>query len=164
MQSSIYKVDTHIVAVEVCLGTGAKLEGEMFLRPSIVTLSGVESIADRLNDRDAFFPMRTGDREQAGTEVIGKAQVRYVSAADQPPPDEIMAAAAADATQFNLELELDNGEQLVGLFHAVLPRGKRRPVDYLNAPHAGPYVPFYVGTRVYVIQRSFVRRLRERTL
>ncbi len=160
---SIYKVDTHAVAVQVSLGQDARLEGQMFLRPSIVTLSGVESIADRLNDRDAFFPLRAREASLEVTIVIGKAQVRYVTAEGQPPPDEIVAASSADATQFKLELELDTGEQLSGLFHAVLPRGKRRPLDYINAPHAGTYVPFYVGSRVYVLNRSFIRRLRERT-
>lgn len=163
MPSSIYKVDTHVVTVRVNLGQKSQLQGQMFLRPSIVTLSGVESIADRLNDRDAFFPLRLEEAEQVATVVIGKAQVRYVAADDQPPPDEIVAASSNDATQFKLSLELDDGEELFGLFHAVLPRGKRRPLDYINAPLAGPYVPFYVGSRVYVINRSFIRRLRERT-
>jgi hypothetical protein len=151
------------VTVWVNLGQKAPLQGQMFLRPSIVTLSGVESIADRLNDRDAFFPLRLEESEQAVTVMIGKAQVRYVAADEQPPPDEIVAASQHDATQFKLSLELDDGEELFGLFHAVLPRGKRRLLDYINAPLAGPYVPFYVGRRVYVINRSFIRRLRERT-
>ncbi len=158
--SRLYRVDTHIIAVEVSLGSQAPLRGAMFLRPSIVTLTGVESIADRLNDRDAFFPMRVGTGADQ-TEVIGKAQVRYVTADDQPVPDEITVGVGTEATQFKLTLELDTGEELSGVFHAVLPKGKRRPLDFINAPHGGPYVSFYVGSRVYVINRAFIRRLRE---
>lgn len=161
MASSLYKVDTQVVAVQVDLGPGASFRGEMFLRPSIVTLEGIESIADRLNDRDGFFPLRMSDTSRR-TEVIGKMQVRYVAADGQAHPDEVVAAGEMETSQFSLTIELDTGEELSGVFHAVLPKGKRRPLDYVNAPHGGPFVPFYVAERVYVINRAFIRRLRER--
>jgi len=156
--SSLYKVDTQTVVVTISLAVDLSLRGDMFLRPSIVTLSGVESIADRLNDRDGFFPLRM---ETGRTEVIGKAQVRYVAADAQAIPDEVLSAPEGDATQFQVTVELDTGKALSGVFHAVLPRGKRRALDYINAPHMGAFVPLYVGPRVYVVHRAFIRRLRE---
>jgi hypothetical protein len=155
---SMYRVDTSAVSVEISFGNQACARGEMFLRPSIVTFSGVESIADRMNDRDAFFPLRVGE-QSANTLLVGKTQVRYVSADNQPLPDDVISASA-DAMEFRLTLELDDGEELTGIFHAVMPRGKRRPLDFINR-EIGLFVPFYVLSRQYVINRSFIRRLRD---
>jgi hypothetical protein len=154
----MYRVDTSAATVEISFGGEARACGQMFLRPSIVTLSGMESIADRMNDRDAFFPLRVGEAA-AATLLIGKTQVRYVSAGQQPLPDDVIAAGE-DAMQFRMSLELDDGHELVGSFHAVMPQGKRRALDFVNR-EAGLFVPFYVGELLYVLNRSFIRRLRD---
>lgn len=156
MAPSMYRVDTSAVAVEVSFGAGARSCGQMFLRPSIVTFSGVESIADRMNDREAFFPLRM---EGNTTQLIGKTQVRYVSADNQPLPDDTIGASS-DAMEFRITLELDDGEELNGVFHAIMPPGKRRALDFINR-EVGLFVPFYVQGRQYVINRSFIRRLRD---
>jgi hypothetical protein len=159
--ASIYRVDTQVVNVRISFGGGAFAQGDMFLRPSLVTDSGVESIADRMNDRDAFFPLRVrGEREE--TRLIGKAQVRFVEASDQPAPSDVVEAARAESTAFELAIEIDDGEVLTGAFYALLPRGKRRALDYVNGPHAGPFVPFFALDKLYVIHRAFIRHLRER--
>lgn len=155
---SMYRVDTSVVSVEISFGNQARARGEMFLRPSIVTFSGVESIADRMNDRDAFFPLRAGEQSPS-TQLVGKTQVRYVSAEQQPLPDDVVSAGS-DALAFRMILELDDGEELTGVFHAVMPQGKRRPLDFINR-ESGLFVPFYVLDRQYVINRSFIRRLRD---
>ena len=62
--------------------------------------------------------------------------------------------------EFRVTLELDDGEELSGVFHAVMPQGKRRPLDFINR-ESGLFVPFYVLKRQYVINRSFIRRLRD---
>lgn len=154
----MYRVDTSAVSVEISFGGQARARGEMFLRPSIVTFSGVESIADRMNDRDAFFPLRVG-AEGVNTLLVGKTQVRYVAADNQPLPDDVISAST-DALAFRITLELDDGEELTGVFHAVMPQGKRRPLDFINR-ESGLFVPFYVLKRQYVINRSFIRRLRD---
>jgi hypothetical protein len=161
VKPSIYRVDTAEVSVEISFGGQARARGTMFLRPSIVTLSGVESIADRMNDRDAFFPLRVGEQTPA-TALVGKTQVRYVSADNQPPPDDVITASD-DALQFRMMIELDDGEEINGVFHAVMPQGKRRALDFINR-ESGLFVPFHVQQRQYVINRSFIRRLRDSTL
>jgi hypothetical protein len=158
LQTSMYKLDTRAVAVEVSHGSAARVFGEMFLRPSIITLSGVESIADRMNDRDAFFPLRVSEPETA-TLLIGKSQVRYV-AADEAPPESIATEQASDSVHFHLDVELDDGLCLSGMFQAVLPRGKRRALDFINEQE-GAFVTFHAERRQYVINRSFIRRLRD---
>jgi hypothetical protein len=157
----MYRVDTSAVSVEISFGNQARCRGEMFLRPSIVTLSGIESIADRMNDRDAFFPLRVGESSQK-TLLVGKTQVRYVGADNQPLPDDAIAASS-DAMAFQMIIELDDGEELDGVFHAVMPQGKRRALDFINR-EIGLFVPFYVQQRLYVINRSYVRRLRDSTV
>jgi hypothetical protein len=154
-----YKVETRSVAAEVSFGAGTRATGEMFLRPSIVTLSGTESVADRLNDRDAFFPLRVQTPEPA-TWIIGKAQVRYVAAEHDPEALSSFAREAADAVEFHVSIELDDGEELAGLFQAVLPRGKRRALDFINEQE-GAFVPFLVGAQQYVLNRAFIRKLRD---
>jgi hypothetical protein len=130
----------------------------MFLRPSIVTLSGVESIADRLNDRDAFFPLRIAGAAAAQTTIVGKSQVRYLSALLDGPSELSALADASDVVSFQMDVELDDGELLSGVFQAVLPRGKRRALDFING-YEGLFVPFVVGPREYVINRAFIRRI-----
>jgi hypothetical protein len=154
----MYRVDTSAVSVEISFGGQARARGEMFLRPSIVTFSGVESVADRMNDRDAFFPLRVGEHA-SNTMLVGKTQVRYVSADDQPLPDDVISAGS-DALGFRMTIELDDGEELTGIFHAVMPQGKRRPLDFINR-ESGLFVPFYVLERQYVVNRSFIRGLRD---
>jgi hypothetical protein len=157
----LYKVDTSAVSVEISFGSEARCRGEMFLRPSIITLSGIESVADRMNDRDAFFPLRVGETSQT-TLIVGKTQVRYVAADNQPLPDDAITASS-DAMAFRMTLEFDDGEELDGVFHAVMPQGKRRALDFINR-EIGLFVPFYVQQRLYVINRTYVRRLRDSTV
>jgi hypothetical protein len=158
--ASIYKVETQVVNVRISFGGGASAIGDMFLRPSLVTDSGVESVTDRMNDRDAFFPLRVR-AERDETRLIGKAQVRYVMASEQAAPADVVDAARAESTAFELAIEVDDGEVLSGAFYALLPRGKRRALDYVNGPHAGPFVPLFSGDKLYVIHRAFIRHLRE---
>ncbi len=158
--ASIYKVETQVVNVRISFGGGASANGDMFLRPSLVTDSGVESVTDRMNDRDAFFPLRIR-AEQDETRLIGKAQVRYVMASEQAAPADVVDAARAESTAFELAIEIDDGEVLSGAFYALLPRGKRRALDYVNGPHAGPFVPLFSADKLYVIHRVFIRHLRE---
>jgi hypothetical protein len=159
VKASMYKVDTRALAVEVAFAAGAVLAGEMFLRPSIVTLSGVESLADRLNDRDAFFPLRVREPE-ADTLILGKSQVRWVSADASARSDPLPVEGASDAQSFPMAVELDDGRELVGTFHAVLPQGKRRALDFINEQD-GLFVDFHVAGRLYVLNRAFIRRLRD---
>jgi hypothetical protein len=130
----------------------------MFLRPSIVTLSGIESIADRMNDREAFFPLRVADPAPT-TLLVGKTQVRYVYAERQPLPDDAMRMAEG-TTELTMTVALDDGETLTGVFHAVMPQGKRRALDFLNRED-GLFVPFFVDQRQYVLNRSFIRFVSE---
>ena len=90
---------------------------------------------------------------------MGKTQVRYVSAEDQPLPDDVITASS-DAMEFRMVIELDDGEEITGLFHAVMPQGKRRALDFINR-ESGLFVPFHAQQRQYVINRSFIRRLRD---
>lgn len=159
MTSSLYRVETQPVRVEVSFGVDARALGEMFLRPSIVSLSGVESIADRMNDRDAFFPLRVSE-PTAQTVLIGKTQVRYVAADGQPLPDELSAAPAGETRAFHVTVELDDAQELSGVFHALLSPGQRRALDLMNS-NLGLFVPLFVASRQYVINRSFIRRLHE---
>jgi hypothetical protein len=159
VNSSLYRVDTRAVAVEVSFGAGSVLLGEMFLRPSIVTLSGIESLADRLNDRDAFFPLRV--REPAGdTMILGKSQVRWVSADASARSEPLRVEGASDALTFPMAVELDDGRELIGTFYAVLPPGKRRALDFIN-DQDGLFVDLVVAGRLYVLNRAFIRRLRD---
>jgi hypothetical protein len=156
---SLYKVDTRVVTAELSFGHGARVTGEMFLRPSFVTASGLESIADRLNDRDAFFPLRVGEPEPR-THIIGKTQVRYVSSAPEPAPFVPQLGEAGEVVELALRIELDDGEELSGLLRAILPHGKRRALDLVNEQE-GTFMSFVAGERQVVLNRSFIRRLRD---
>lgn len=159
VKPSLYRVDTRAVSVEVSFGGGALFAGEMFLRPSIVTLSGIESLADRLNDRDAFFPLRVHEPREDML-ILGKSQVRWVSADASAQSDLLRVEGASDAQSFPMAVELDDGRELTGTFHAVLPAGKRRALDFINEQD-GLFVDMHVASRLYVLNRAFIRRLRD---
>ena len=156
--AGLYRVDTQATPVELSFGSASRVRGEMFLRPSIVTADGVESIADRMNDRDAFFPLRVAE-PTPGTLLVGKTQVRYVCAEDPPVPTALIAGGAV---QLTMTLELDDGELLSGVFFAVMPPGKRRALDFINRDD-GLFVPFFSEQRQYVVNRSFIRSVIDRT-
>ena len=158
--TSLYRVETRAVDVSVWMARGFVVRGDMFLRPSLLTENGLETIAGRMNDRDAFLPVRVREGSER-TLLLGKAQIRYISAEGLAPHEAMVAATHAQPAAFRVELRLDEGETLRGTCYAGLPPGKRRLLDYFNAPLDGPFVPLFSTERQYVVHRAYVSAIAE---
>lgn len=156
--ASTYQIGTQPVAVEVCTATGARLAGEMFLRPAGVRAA--ETVAERLNDGAPFFPLRGADGSVA---LVGKALVRYVIAPSSEatdPTDEARAAEVDTTPHVLVTAELDSGEAITGVFLVDLPPERVRTLDYVNA--AGHvFLPLAQLDREVVINRAFILQLRD---
>jgi hypothetical protein len=156
--STLYKVETEAVEVDVSFAHEKRMHGQMFLRPSIVSATGIESIADRLNDRKPFFPLRVREL-QGQTVLLGKHQVRFVARAVRPAEQAETVRPCTDQ-QLCAVLEFESGEELVGAFRLAANSDFRRLLDYINYDH-DMFVPFYADRYEYVINRFHIRSCRE---
>jgi hypothetical protein len=149
-----YQVGTSAETIEIALCGGLRISGEIFLRPG--SSHGVESVADRLNDRDPFFPVKQDDESVL---LVCKAQVRYVVTA--PLDDEHpMAEQRTSLPQVLVTAEMDDGEQITGLIFVDLPPGFERTLDYVNGARRA-FLPLAQLDREYLIHRDFVRYIRD---
>ncbi len=152
--SDDFHIDTHEMPVEVSLGDGPHIVGQMFLRPRTAGHTGPETVADRLNDGTDFFPVRVLDPEPALI-LVGKAQVRYVLAPD-PGADERVAVRRAAAPQAGASVMLDDGEIVSGVVFLEGDPSHTRPLDFLNAIDQ-PFVLLARPGQDYLINRSRIR-------
>jgi hypothetical protein len=151
---SSYQIGTQAVAVEVCMASGPRVVGEMFLRPAGVRPA--ETVVDRLNDGTPFFPLRGAD---AAIVLVGKSQVRYVVAPSLDDDDEV-ADERSNVPQVLVTAELDSGEVITGMFFVDQPPGHVRALDYVNEP-ARAFVALAQLDREYLINRTFIKQLRD---
>jgi hypothetical protein len=151
---SSYQIGTQAVAVEVCMASGPRVAGDMFLRPGRVRAG--ETVVERLNDGTPFFPLKGPD---GAVVLVGKAQVRYVVAPSLDDDDEL-ADERSSAPQLLVTAELDSGEAITGVFFVDLPPGHVRTLDYVNEATRA-FVALAQLDREYLINRSFIKQLRD---
>ena len=149
-------METRSVAVEVNLGKGQKLTGDVFLHPGSGAHAGDESLADLMNDDAPFFPLRGAD---GATVLVAKHHVHYVLVAPLSADDRI-ATARESAVRLDVNLELDGGEELSGALYAELPSGKKRTLDFLNAP-GDAFVVLVQKERDCLVNRAKIQLLRD---
>jgi hypothetical protein len=151
--SADYEVGTSAESIEVVLCGGVRIVGEIFLRPG--QSRGAESVADRLNDRDPFFPVK----QDESVLLVSKAQVRYVVT---PPLDDEdpTAEQRPSLPQLLVTAEMDDGEQITGVFFIDLPPGQVRALDYVNGTRRA-FLPLAQLDREYLIHRQYVRFIRD---
>ena len=154
MAESSYQIGTQAVAVEVCMASGPRVVGDMFLRPGGVRPA--ERVVERLNDGSPFFPLRGAGEAIV---LVGKAQVRYVVAPSLDDDDEV-ADERSSVPQLLVTAELDSGEAITGMFFVDQPPGHIRTLDYVNEP-ARTFVALAQLDREYLINRSFIKQLRD---
>jgi hypothetical protein len=154
-----YQLKTRSLSVEVSLGEGRTLSGDIFLHQGSGAHAGDESIADLMNDDDApFFPLRV---TTAGGEMllVAKHHVHYMLV---PPlgADERIAAQRESSVRLDVTLELDDGRELAGALYAELPPGKKRTLDFLNAP-GDAFVVLVQKERDCLVNRTKIQILRD---
>lgn len=158
--SSLYRVETEAIRVEIGQGSGPPIVGDMFLRPGVASHSGMETVRDRLADATPFFPLRVAS-DPPETLFIGKSRIRYLRA-PSPPEDDSSMLERAIAPSVEVDVVLDSGEELTGTIYIMLPSGQSRLLDFLNQTDV-PYLCLAQGERDCFVNLAHVRFMRERS-
>ncbi|MDX2054590.1 MAG: hypothetical protein SFV15_19470 [Polyangiaceae bacterium] len=154
MSDSDFQLETHSQRVEVLLRNGRCLSGWMFLRPAAGRHLGAETIEDRLNESNSFFPLAS-ELAQAPTRealLIAKACIVYVKA--QKPTDDRSRSARASSSEVRVSLELTCDESITGMIYVALPQGRSRTLDWLNGQNT--FLPVIVEKQIYYVNRDAI--------
>ena len=156
--ASDFQIGTRAMPVEVCMTTGSRVHGEMFLRPGALAHSGAETVADRLNDGSPFFPLKV-NAPQPAVLLVGKAHVRYVIAPSMEDDDRVTDGRSA-ASQALVTAVMDSEEAFTGVFFVDLPPDKVRVLDYVNEPTLA-FVPLTHLDKEYLLNRSHILHFKD---
>lgn len=156
--ASDYQIGTRAIPVEVCMTTGSRLRGDMFVRPGAVAHAGSETVSDRLNDGSPFFPLRVTEPEEAML-LVGKAHVRYVIAPPMDDDDRIVDGRSA-CSQVLVTAVMDSDEAFTGVCFVDLPPDKIRVLDYVNEPSLS-FVPLAHLDKEYLLNRHHILHFKD---
>ena len=146
--------------VLVCMTTGSRLQGEMFLRPGALAHGGEETVADRLNDGSLFFPLKVTSPQEAML-IVGKAHVRYVIAPSADDDDRVTDGRTS-SPQALVTAVMDSEEAFTGVFFVESPPDKVRVLDYVNEPRLA-FLPLTHLDKEYLLNREHILHFKDMT-
>ena len=126
---------TRAIAVDVDLGGGRRVRGEVFLHDAVAAHDGDENILDLMNDEASFFPLRV-TTPTPSTVLVAKAHVQAMVVPPLSQSPRIVLERETSA-QFDVTLELDDGVSVSGKVFVETPPGRQRPLDFFNAAKSG---------------------------
>ena len=152
-----FRIRIKPVDVEVSLGGSERLRGQVFLHEG-AGMAGDETLLGLLNDRSPFFPIRLHGPESS-TLLVSKSHVLYVIAPSLGSDPRIAAEREA-AMRLEIVVQVGEAEPLSGILYALMPPGKRRTLDFMNA--AGePFFCMVLDGRDCLVNRAQVRSVRD---
>ncbi len=128
-------MNTRAVAVDVDLGGGRHLRGEVFLHDVAAAHDGDENILDLMNDEAAFFPLRV-TTPAPSTVLVAKSHVQAMVVPSLARSARV-ALERETTVHFQVTVELDDGEKISGTVYVESPPGRQRPLDFFNAASSG---------------------------
>ena len=148
---SDYRIEKIRRNLTVVLTNGARLEGEVFLRPLSKHRSRPEEPADLLNDVEPFFAlMRSGE-----TVLVAKASV---SRAETSVPEEDEPEIAALGVP--VEVTLVDGTVCGGSIFLETRYDRPRLLDFLNAYHSH-FLSVVDARQVLLVNTQTIAHVRE---
>ena len=93
------------------------------------------------------------------TVLVAKAHVRYMFVPSLAGDERIVSAREA-AVRLEVVVEMGDDETLNGILYADLPPGKRRTLDYVNAP-GNPFLVLVQEGKDALINRAHIQLLRD---
>jgi hypothetical protein len=152
-----FRIRIKPVDVEVSQGGAPRLCGQVFLHEGAGVV-GDETLLGLLNDRAPFFPLRLKDAEQS-TLLVAKSHVHYVLVPSLGG-DPRVATEREAAMRLEVVVQITETETLSGILYALMPPGKRRTLDFMNA--AGePFFCIVMDGRDCLVNRAHVRSVRD---
>jgi hypothetical protein len=144
------------LSARLVLTQGAPREGTIFVGERVPQHDGPETPLEMLNRPEPFFPFRPD--ADVPVLLVSKRQTIAVAVARGPiaDPDRLSATK-----ELELELELVNGDTLVGQAHVELPEHQSRPLDYLNAS-VEPFFAISTPEGTHYVNRAHVLFARPR--
>jgi hypothetical protein len=132
--SAEYRIEKVPVFATITMASGATMRGEFYRRMGLAPSVGEEDIRDILNASERFFPFHTegGDAETPQVRLVNRAQVVWVRLGDPRVESELANSTRLTPREF-ATLVLTTGQQLSGTFRIVMPSGRTRISDYVNA-------------------------------
>jgi len=157
MTDSDFQLETHSVEVEVVLRDRRTLLGCVFLRPAAGKHLGAETLDDRLNESQAFFPVLHETGVPRDALLVGKSAIAYVKA--PKPTDDRSRSARSQASEVNVTIQLMGQPPLSGMIYLALPQGRSRTLDWLNTQST--FVPLIVGSHILYLHRDAIQTVRD---
>ncbi len=148
--SATYQVPTHAVDAEIEIEGGRREDVTFYLAEVAETHEGPETVAEALNRRRKFVPVRS--RASAELVLVRRSAIVTVRVA-LPNVDQ----AVEGLTSFIdfVRLELHGGEVLEGAVATLLPPENARMSDYFNLD-AADFAPLSVGESVVYVNKEFI--------
>jgi hypothetical protein len=147
-----FQVPTHEVAAKVLLDDGRVLDCGIFASDA-GPAGHPQTLFERLNENEEeFIPVRSGEDGF----LLSKSGVVTVEVADAA--SEMVGMDQDAGIEVPVRLSLTGGLSLLGRFHIVMPPGRTRVLDYLNA--APRFLPLLGEGRVTLVQRNYIVSVR----
>jgi hypothetical protein len=146
--SDDYRIEKARHPVEITLGNGRRLSGDIFVQAHARFRAGPEEPLDTLNEADPFLPLVLDTGEVL---VIQKSHIAVVATA-LPEMDE---AADTGVVGMHVELTLLDGESRSGSIFPALRSDRPRLVDFLNHTSLR-FVPLYAADQLLLVSRAHV--------
>jgi hypothetical protein len=150
------KIPVRPVPLTLWTVDGATLSGQIFLRLTVGTHAGPETVQDRLNDSDVFVTLSVPG--ETSVIFLNKIQVIRVDAPEEEeerPPE--AAERLAGVSMESIRVQLINGEQLSGAVRIEGPAGRRRLSDFLNKQP--PFLALRGSDRLHLLHKRFIARI-----
>lgn len=131
-QSDSYRIPKHQVSAEIALRGAEPEEVSVFLHPRAATHAGHERPSELLLNDEPFLTVAASD---GAVRFIHKAAIAWMTVAlelEMSGKGEVQAQVPLDQCT-PIDLTLDDGRTFVGEVAIMLPQGRGRLQDFLNA-------------------------------
>jgi hypothetical protein len=123
-----YRIEKDRLAVTIRLHGGERVNGYIFVQPSIYRHLGREEPVDVFNAPEPFFPLQS----ELGTLLLAKDRVIEAWPAETEPEEEEDEMRHASARAVGVQLTLTDGSERCGTILLELPSDRPRVLDFLN--------------------------------
>ncbi|HTR77135.1 MAG TPA: hypothetical protein VMH39_03465 [Gemmatimonadaceae bacterium] len=151
---SDYRIEKIRRRLLVILDGGDRIEGDVFLQPSVRYRPGPEAPIELLNDPDAFFPLAHPGQSPL---MIAKDHVVRVEYSGE----DVDTLPGLETPGVSLDFLLSDGTTVSGTVHPEYRAERPRVLDFLNM-YVGRFIPVSTGEVTSLIRRGAIIRVRER--
>lgn len=163
--SSEFRIEKVPIPAVVSMANGTKFTGHFFVRAGVGPGHVDEDVRDVLNSEERFFPFHVGPAEQTEVHLINRRHVAIVWLRKPDVEAEIAGSVGITPRKF-ATLLLSNGESVGGSLRVVMPSGRTRVSDYVNAEETFCYVEGPEGLAIVNLEQvvdvlTFTAAMRE---